>query len=97
MAQKKSTLYRDTRTTRSSSSSEEEGMGRSWCEHGWEDLSKRFHQAGWLIKEKNDSWNKSLKEPATRGRCGDAHGRNKKCFEERAEKRKNIREATTRG
>ena len=55
-------------------------MGRFWCEQGWEDLSKRFHQAGWLIKEKKDSWNKRMEELATRGRLGDAHGRNKDMF-----------------
>ena len=50
----------------SSGSSEEEGGDKSWGHTGWEDTSLKFHPAGWLSKDKKDSWNKSLKESKKR-------------------------------
>ena len=62
-----------------SSSSEEDGLERSWSERGWGDLSQRFHQAGWLIKEEQGSWHKSVqawrRARGTDGRAGEAEKR----------------------
>ena len=33
---------------------------------GWEDTSQKFHHAGWLSKDKKDSWNESLQESKKR-------------------------------
>ena len=61
------------------SSSEEDGLERSWSERGWGDLSQRFHQAGWLIKEEQGSWHKSVqawrRARGTDGRAGEAEKR----------------------
>ena len=50
----------------SSRSSEDERVDRSWGDKGLEDVSQKFHHAGWLIKENKESWHKSLKESLKR-------------------------------
>ena len=51
----------------------EQLANRSWGGRRWEDLSQKYHRAGWLTREKMERWHEELKRVREKRRTCEPH------------------------